>query len=136
VRLRDVVVTASARRASGSADDSFGVFCRWRGARSYYLFEVSADGFARIERHAGARVTELRSWQPHTAIRSGAGTNKLSATCEGFPATSLVLSVNGVTVARTRDARGLAAGSVGVAASGYKKPGPLVVFDDVSVRRL
>jgi predicted Ser/Thr protein kinase len=136
VRLRDVTVTASARRRSGSADDSFGVFCRWRGARGYYLFEVSADGFARIEKHAGGRATELRSWRPSTAIRTGSAANRLAATCEGYPATRLTFSVNGATVARARDPRGLPAGSVGVAASGYAKPGPLVVFDDVSVRRL
>jgi hypothetical protein len=135
-RLRDVSVTATARRASGSPDDSFGVFCRWRGPRSYYLFELSADGFARIEKHAGGRALELRGWRPSTAIKPGGGANKLLAICRGYPATTLTVSVNGRTVASARDARGLPAGTVGVAASGYHPPGPLVVFDDVSVRRL
>jgi hypothetical protein len=136
VRLRDVGIRAAARRASGFADDSFGVFCRWRGARAYYLFEVSADGFARIEKHAAGRTTELRGWRPSNAIRPGSRTNRLSATCRGFPATVLKFAVNGATVATAHDGRGLQAGSVGVAVSGYKKPGTLVVFDDISVRRL
>jgi hypothetical protein len=53
-----------------------------------------------------------------------------------LPATALTFSVNGTVVAQARDPRGLPAGSIGVAASGYERPGPLVVFDDFSVRRL
>jgi serine/threonine-protein kinase len=136
VQLRDIAVSASGRRASGSADDSYGVFCRWRGPAGYYLFEVSADGFARIEKHTGRRTTELRSWRRNAAIRTGGRTNRIAATCTGFPATTLTLTVNGAAVARARDPRGLPAGSVGVAASGYERPGPHVVFDDVTVRRL
>jgi hypothetical protein len=136
VRLRDVRVTATARRATGSPDDSFGVLCRWRGPGSYYLFELSADGFARVEKHAGGRAEELRGWRPSTAIRPGGGTNTLVATCRGYPGTTLTLSVNSRAVASARDARGLPAGTVGVAASGYRAPGPHIVFDDVSVSRL
>ena len=136
-RLRDASIAVSGRRASGSsADDSYGVFCRHDGNDRYYLFEVSVDGFSQIEKSSPGRTVELRPWLPTPAVRRGGATNRISATCSGNRPTTLRFMVNGVTVATIRDAEGLPAGTVGLSASGYERPGSHSVFDDVLVRRL
>lgn len=136
VDLADTRIDVQASKIRGSTDSSFGVVCRWGGGDRYYVLEISPEGLYRIQRKQSGRFRTLRDWSPSSAIRPGKAANRIVATCRGRKAVTLELAVNGRLLARVRDARGLAAGRVGLVASSYRRPGTHVVFDNFELKRL
>lgn len=136
VVLRDTGVMVDARLVRGSAESSFGVVCRWLDSTHYYLFEISGEGFFRMQKRDGGKLRTLRDWTPSPAIREGKE-NRIGATCSGRRPVKLSLFVNAssVPIAVVEDRDGIGAGRVGLVAASYSRPETHVVFDNLLVRR-
>jgi len=121
--LRDVVVTASFRKAGGPPGGGYGLIVRDQGpgprdgssqSGRYYVLETSDRGEVGIWRRENDRWIDLLPWTASEAVRQGAGTNQLIVQAIGQRLTFLV---NGTQVASVTDDV-LAEGGVGVFVGG------------------
>jgi hypothetical protein len=125
-----VGIQVDATKARGPDDNEFGVFCRYQDNDNYYQFLISSDGFALIGKQFNGTNVGLSSekMQFTDAIRQGAATNRIHATCMGD---TLTLSVNGQEVARATDSS-FSSGDVGLFAGTFDTAGVDILFDDFS----
>jgi serine/threonine protein kinase len=141
----DVRIDLRAGLHKGSRDNVYGVACRYRDHRTYYLAGVSSQGRYRIDKRLGERWTELQPWRPSSVVRPS-GMNRIQVTClgggNGGPVL-VALWVNGERLAQVVDRgrlfRGgptIDDGSVAVFAGSHDAVPLDVTFDDLAVREL
>jgi hypothetical protein len=130
----DVRIEVDVAKKDGPNEDVFGVLCRYRDEKNFYILMISADGQAGIAKRSAAGDLVMlsgESLQPDPAIRLGLATNHLRADCSG---TSLALYVNGVLTATATDSE-FSGGDAGLWLGAYDRPGSDVFFDDFIVRK-
>lgn len=127
----DVHIEVEATKIGGPDDNDFGIMCRVQSPSQYYFFIISSDGYFGIGKVNGEQqeVLGVESLQPSEAIRQGAGTNLIKATCIGD---ELSLTVNDVMLYSVNDAE-FGSGDVGLIAGTFTKPGTDIHFDNFVV---
>lgn len=96
---------------------SFGAYCRYINIDNLYLFDVSADGQAQLEKTVGGVTTSISKWSASPAIKTGLGeTNHLRVICSGQ---TLELYVNDQLVISSSDPD-LTAGGFALQAGRFK----------------
>ena len=128
----DVVIEVDTRIDIPTADNSWGVFCRYEDADNQYVFEIGNDGLHIIYALVGGEYVQLTDWTFSTAINTGPGAeNHIRASCVGD---ELELAVNGVTLAEVRDST-FRSGDVALYGANYESGGSRVVFDNLVLRQ-
>ena len=121
--LRDIVVTATFRKAGGPLGGGYGVIVRDQGpgprdgvnqGGRYYVLAAGDRGEVGIWRREEDHWVDLVPWTPSGAVRGCGATNQLTARVLG---SRLTLLVNGVEVASVLDET-LREGAVGVFVGG------------------
>ena len=115
---KDVEATVDVRYVQGTLDNWMGLLCRQVDEETYYLFAVSADGYAVILRAQAGTVTQLFGPTFQQAIRTGKAENALRIRCQG---TQLKLWANDELVAEATD-------------SALTEPGQVALFADAVPR--
>jgi hypothetical protein len=134
-RFADVLIETQIEQTAGSADNNFGLICRYQDLDHFYAFLISSDGYYAIVRVVGGENFKVLSGDglhlmPTEAIRTELGsTNEIRARCQGD---TLTLYVNGKQLASVIDSQ-LAAGDVGFIASTYGEAPIQVHFDNMIV---
>jgi hypothetical protein len=141
----DVRVDVRARISGGSAENVFGVICRYRDDRHYYRVGVSSKGEYRVDKQSGDQSIQLQNWRKSVAIQRKKA-NRLQVSCiggaNGRPV-MVALSVNGRRVAQVVDqgrfyggsSPTVPQGSVALFAGSLRAAAVDVTFDNLSVRR-
>jgi hypothetical protein len=130
----DVRIEVDVEKKAGPDQDVFGVLCRYRNEKSFYILMISGDGQAGIARRTPAGEVQMLSGDSMTVnpnIRSGLATNHLRADCYGA---NLALYVNDVLVASAANAE-VAGGDAGLWLGSYDRPGSDLFFDNFIVRK-
>jgi hypothetical protein len=105
----DVTVNVRVRHVQGEVDNWMGVLCRQQDEDNYYLFGISADGYATLVKVEEGFSTPLVEPTPSDAIQVGKETNEIQVRCRE---TELTLWVNGQRVVRRFDDALTQAGNV------------------------
>ena len=132
----DGIYEVEAAQLSGSVNNGYGMLIRVDyDIDSYYVFEVSGDGFVWIG-YCTALCDEVADslvgggWFRSTVVRSGLQeTNHLKVVADGF---RLTFFVNGVQVGRTSDSR-LTVGDIAVMVETLGRGDVQVGFDNFAV---
>ncbi len=129
LRFADGVVEVTATQVAGPVDNGYGLVLRHDPAtNSFYMFEVSGDGFfwAGFCRQSCGN----QGWEASPAVRPGLGApNRLRVEASGA---NLTFIVNDVVVARVDDP-GRSDGLVGLLVETFGLGGVQVAFDDLRV---
>jgi len=114
-----------------SANNHYGIICRYKDGDFYY-FAISSDGYYAIFRRIGGTLTALtgQAMLRSSLIRTDGSDNRLLAVCNN---TQLTFFINGEQVAQVEDAL-LKKGDIGLGAGTLAEGGILVYFDDLEVR--
>ena len=130
----DVRIEVDVTKKSGPNADVFGVLCRYRDEKNFYILMISGDGQAGIAKRSAAADLVMLSGETlksNPAIRPGLAANHLRADCSGI---SLSLYVNDVLVSTATDAE-ITAGDAGLWLGAYDQPGTDLFFDNFIVRK-
>jgi len=130
----DVRIEVDVTKKSGADQDVFGVLCRYRDEKNFYILMISGDGQAGIaKRTSGSDLAMLSgpSMKTDPSIHPGPAANHLRADCKGD---QLSLYVNDTQVATATDP-GLTGGDAGLWLGTYDQPGTDLYFDDFIVRK-
>jgi hypothetical protein len=130
----DVRIEADVTKKSGPNADVFGVLCRYKDEKNFYILMISGDSQAGIAKRSAAADLVMLSGETlktNSAIHSGLAANHLRADCSG---TSLSLYVNDVLVSTASDAE-FSAGDAGLWLGAYDQPGTDLFFDNFIVRK-
>ena len=132
--VSDGIVSVDATPVDGPDDNAYGIVARHVDDRSFYRFEISADGYYAIQAPTGSLGWEfLVDWTESPAILKGRQTNTLSVTLDG---PTMTFWVNEIELASVTDER-YAKGDVGViAGTFYDEPGTHILFDNFDVEPL
>ena len=131
----DVALDLDVTALAGPTDNSFGLIFRYKDRYNFYSFDVSSDGYYRLQLRQGTSNTDwqahkLIDWTPSAAIRSGLGqSNHLRLVAKG---TAFTLIINGQTVNQFTDTT-LSRGRIGVSAGTFQDPGVRIAFDNLVV---
>lgn len=131
----DVALDLDVTALAGPTDNSFGLIFRYKDRYNFYSFDVSSDGYYRLQLRQGTSNTDwqahkLIDWMPSNAIRSGLGqSNHLRLVAKG---TAFTLIINGQTVNQFTDTT-LSRGRIGVSAGSFQEPGVRIAFDNLVV---
>lgn len=130
----DVIINADAQPLTGSADNAYGLICRYQSSDNFYIFLISGDGFYAIGKYQTGteQVTYLTgegNYLPSEAINQNNQLNHIRASCIG---NELTLMVNDVELARVSDPT-FVTGDVGLAASTFQAQPLDVQFDNFRV---
>jgi hypothetical protein len=134
-RFSDVLVEVQVEQREGTADNNFGLICRYQDLDHFYAFLISSDGYYAIVRVVGGESFKVLSGDglhlmPSEAIRTELGsTNEIRARCQGE---TLTLYVNGTQLASVVDSQ-LGTGDVGFIASTYGEAPVEIHFDNLIV---
>jgi hypothetical protein len=131
--FEDSVIMIEATRTQGSADNAFGLICRYQDPDNFYFFLISSDGFAGIGRRLEGQRQLLsdENMLPAGAILPGFEPNLILVRCVGA---RLELHVNGQFVTAVEDDT-WSTGDVGLIAGSYERGGVLIRFDNFSVQQ-
>ncbi len=130
----DVRIEVDVTKKSGADQDVFGVLCRYRNEKNFYILMISGDGQAGIaKRTSDADLTMLsgESMKSDPSIRPGPATNHLRAECVG---SKLSLFANDTLVASATDPD-FTGGDAGLWLGTYDRPGTDLYFDNFVVRK-
>lgn len=136
--LADGIYSVEATPLDGPLDNGYGMIFRAEDdAQSFYIFEVSADGFVWIGYCLDACAEQAAligdGWFSAEAVRQGLDvTNTLRVRAE---AGNMIFYVNDTEVGRVTDNR-LRRGDIGVLVETLGEGGVLVAFDNVRVSPL
>jgi hypothetical protein len=109
--VADGIVSVDATPIGGPDDNAYGIVARHVDDRSFYRFEISADGYYAIQAPTGSLGWEfLVDWTESVAIHRGRETNRLRVELNG---PTMTFWVNDVELARVTDER-YTKGDVGV----------------------
>lgn len=132
----NVSIQAEVRLEQGSADNNFGLLCRYQDLDNFYVFLISSDGYYGIASVTNGGPSTILSGDgtyllPSEAIQTGLGaTNEIQAICAG---SSLTLYVNGQQLASVNDNK-LESGDIGFMVSAYDQAPLEVRFDNLFVQ--
>ena len=121
--LRDIVVTATFRKAGGPLGGGYGVIVRDQGpgprdgvnqGGRYYVLEARDRGEVGIWRREEDHWVDLLPWTPSEVVRPGGAANELLVQAVG---SQLIFWVNGTEVAKVEDSV-LPEGGVGIFVGG------------------
>jgi hypothetical protein len=77
-RFRDFDLRVQTRQVSGTDDNRYGVVFAWRDFETYFIFEISGDGYYRLSKYTKGKVAEaLTPWTPSDLIKQGTQVNFL-----------------------------------------------------------
>jgi hypothetical protein len=130
----DVRIEVDVEKKAGPDQDVFGILCRYRNEKNFYILMISGDGQAGIARRTPAGEMQMLSGDSMTVnpnIHPGLEINHLRADCAG---TNLALYVNDVLVASAANAE-ITRGDAGLWLGAYDRPGSDLYFDDFIVRK-
>jgi hypothetical protein len=130
----DLRIEVDATKKAGADQDVFGVLCRYRNEKNFYILMISGDGQAGIaKRTSDADLAMLSggSMKSDPSIHPGPATNHLRADCVG---SKLSLYVNGTRVAEATDPD-FTGGDAGLWLGTYDRSGTDLYFDDFVVRK-
>lgn len=132
-RFDQVRLAVNVIKLDGPDNNDFGLICRFQDKDHYYAFLVSSDGYQGIVKVKDGLYSILSGehLKYSEAIRRGLASNQLQADCIG---SSLMLSVNGETVAAAQDAD-FSHGEIGLIAGTFETPGVDILFDDFVATR-
>jgi hypothetical protein len=141
----DVRVDVRAVVRRGGGDPVFGIVCRYRDDRHYYLVGLTGNGRYRVDKRLGDRWVQLQGWRATRTVRP-TGANRLQVACTGGRhggPVMLALGVNGQRVTQVVD-RGrlfgrsptIADGSVALFVRSRTAAVVDVAFDDLAVRQI
>jgi hypothetical protein len=130
----NVVIDVDAKKVGGPENNEFGVICRLKDEKNFYLFSISSDGYYGFFKMIdGEWVQEDKTeWQFNDkVILSGFRVNHFKVTCN---ADSLMLEVNGSTLIDIHDTD-LITGDVGLYAGAYLSQDVVIQFDNFKVTK-
>jgi hypothetical protein len=130
----DVRIDVDVTKKAGADQDVFGVLCRYRDEKNFYILMISGDGQAGIaKRTSGSDLTMLSgtSMKTDPSIHPGPTANHLRADCVGD---KLSLYVNDTLVASATDSD-FSGGDAGLWLGNYDRPGTDLYFDNFIVRK-
>jgi hypothetical protein len=130
----DVRIEVDVTKKAGADQDVFGVLCRYRDDKNFYILMISGDGQAGIaKRSTGSDLAMLSgtSMKTDPGIHPGLASNHLRADCKGD---KLSLYVNDALVASAADGE-FTGGDAGLWLGTYDQPGTDLYFDDFIVRK-
>jgi hypothetical protein len=131
-KYQDVAIDIDGVLLSGSANDAFGVVCRFQDNQHFYGFLVTHDGYDGIFKMQDGQLIMTNSGGQlnySEAIRQGGVVNHILAVCQGD---TLSLSVNGQLLAAIKD-DSYSQGQVGIIAGAYAVPEVELFFDNLKV---
>ncbi len=128
--LEDVSISVDARKTAGPDVNDYGVMCRYQDPDNYYFLQLGSDGTYAISRYLDGEFTALVDWTSSPAVKTGAETNHIRATCVG---NLLSLYANDELLATVEDDT-LTAGKIALAAGTYDDSGVQINFDNLEVR--
>ena len=132
----DVSIQAEARLETGTADNNFGLLCRYQDMDNFYAFLISNDGYYAIAKVIGGAPYAILSGDgthlmPSEAIFVEPGeNNEIHAVCAGD---ELTLYVNGQQLAGVNDSD-LETGDIGFIVSTYDTAPAEIHFDNLFVQ--
>jgi hypothetical protein len=129
----DVQIEVDITRLGGPTDNDFGVVCRYRDEKNFYMFLVSSDGYYGIgkikdDQHSLIGTDQL---QYSAQILPDQTMHHVRADCVGQ---TLRLFVDGNLLLEAQDSD-FSAGDVGVLAGSYATPGVDILFDNFTVKQ-
>jgi hypothetical protein len=130
----DVRIEVDVVKKAGPDADVFGILCRYRDAKNFYILMISGDGQGGIaKRSSGGDLVMLSddSLKSNPGIHTGLAANHLRADCVG---SNLSLYVNDLLVATAADGE-LSGGDAGLWLGAYDNPGSDLFFDNFLVRK-
>ena len=132
----DIQFSAQTRQVAGDNDNSYGLICRYKDPKNFYVFLISGDGYYAIGKYTEEKeqIQYLTGSSPDyylfsESINQGIATNKLRIQCIGQ---KLSLYVNGFLLAEVNDST-LTQGKIGVAATTYQPGNSIIQFDNALV---
>ena len=129
----EVRIEVDARQTGGSADNLYGVICRYQDDDNFAFLIASSDGFAGIGEYRDGR-RELLSGDamlPAGSIAPQGLSNHLTAECL---MDTLRMTINGTFALEVDSAARVAEGDVGLFVGSYLEPGVELAFDNFSAR--
>lgn len=130
----DVRIEVDVTKKTGADQDVFGVLCRYRDEKNFYILMISGDGQAGIAKRAsGSDLAMLSgpSMKTDPSIHPGPASNHLRADCVGD---KLSLYANDALVASATDPD-FSGGDAGLWLGTYDQPGTDLSFDNFVVRK-
>ena len=127
----DVAIEVDATYMGGTADNSFGVVCKFQDIKQYYAVVISSDGAYMIQKRVGSSYQRLTGeyFQLSEQIKPGTMVNRLRVECgQDY----LALYVNKELINRVED-NSYTQGDVGLIVTTYGEPGLTVSFDNFEV---
>ena len=127
----DVAIEVDATYMGGTADNSFGVVCKFQDIKQYYAVVISSDGAYMIQKRVGGSYQRLTGeyFQLSEQIKPGTMVNRLRVECgQDY----LALYVNKELINRVED-NSYTQGDVGLIVTTYGEPGLTVSFDNFEV---
>ncbi len=127
----NVAIEVDATYMGGTADNSFGVVCKFQDIKQYYAVVISSDGAYMIQKRVGGSYQRLTGeyFQLSDQIKPGTRVNRLRVECgQDY----LALYVNQELVNRVEDST-YNQGDVGLIVTTYGEPGLTVSFDNFEV---
>lgn len=127
----NVAIEVDATYMGGTADNSFGVVCKFQDIKQYYAVVISSDGAYMIQKRVGGSYQRLTGeyFQLSDQIKPGTRVNRLRVECgQDY----LALYVNQELVNRVEDST-YNQGDVGLIVTTYGEPGLTVSFDNFGV---
>jgi hypothetical protein len=127
----NVAVEVDATYMGGTADNSFGVVCKFQDIKQYYAVVISSDGAYMIQKRVGSSYQRLTGeyFQLSDQIKPGTMVNRLRVECGRD---YLSLYVNKELINRVED-NTYTQGDVGLIVTTYGEPGLAVSFDNFEV---
>jgi hypothetical protein len=133
LHLTDVRIEVDVTRLDGPEENEFGLICRYRDDRNFYLFTAGSDGYYSLSKFVQGEFEFLgeQEYVYHEAIRRENGTNHMRLDCVGD---TLKAFINGQEVGWFQD-DDLNSGDVGLAAGTFTESGADLLFDNFTVIR-
>lgn len=131
LNLTDAHVQVETTHISGSTNNRFGVFCRYRNPNNYYLFLLSTDGYYAVIKALDGQIEILgtKSMQRHENFSPNQPNNLIDVICVGH---TLKLLVNGahITILKDSDHQ---SGDVGLMVGTFNESETEILFDNFKV---
>lgn len=126
----DFILEVETKFIAGDDNNWHGVICRYQGNGSYYVFDISADGYYRIGRFLEHEQSALVEGNPSSYINVGTDVvNDIHIECIG---SIMSLTVNGQLLATVTD-NAFSSGSIGLLATSWDGDFSEIAFDNLVV---
>lgn len=123
-------LNVDARQVSGPVDNEYGVVCRYQDADNFYQFGISGDGYYRLGRWLKGDFEELASWDKHSSINQGNGSNHMTVLCDG---NQLSLMVNDTFLFDLADDTLPVEGDVALYVGTFEEGNVIIAFDNLEI---